>query len=129
MTNKKKYTQIAKIMLRASLKNGQVDPKLIDKVLKSVIAQKPAGLMLILKTYKNLVAQKLASEELVIEAAALPSLNKSALLAKTGAKRIVFSKNPNIIFGAKIKHGDWIWEETLDSKLNQIKQPWVFSKI
>ena len=121
MSSKKKYKQIAKVMFRASLKNGQVDPKLVAKVLKEVISQKPSGLIKILKIYKNLISAKLAKEELIIEAATLPPLSKSALLKKTGAKRIIFKENPQLVFGAKIKHGDWIWEETLDSKLNQIK--------
>ncbi len=108
-------------MLRVSLKNGLVDSKLVGKVLKEIISQKPSGLTKILKIYKNLIAAQLAKEELIIEASALPSLSKSALLSKTGAKRIIFKKNPAIIFGAMIKNGDWIWEETLDSKLNQIK--------
>lgn len=118
---KKKYTQIAKKMLKASLKNNVVDARLVNKILREVISQKPHGLTKILKIYKQLISTKLAQEELVIEAATLPSLSKTSLLGKTGAKRIVVKINPNIIFGTKIKHGDWIWEETLDSKLNQIK--------
>lgn len=121
MSSKKKYKQIAKVMLRASLKDGQVDPKSVNGALKEVISQKPAGLIKILKIYKNLISAKLAKEELIIEAAMLPPFSKSTLLKKTGAQRIIFKKNPQLIFGAKIKHGDWIWEETLDSKLNQIK--------
>lgn len=109
-------------MLRASLKNGQVDSKSVDKVLKEIISQKPSGLTKILKIYRNLITAQLAKEELIIEAAALPSLSKSALLSKTGAKRIVVRINPAIVFGARIKNGDWIWEETLNSKLEQIKQ-------
>ncbi len=118
---KRKYTKIAKVMLRASLKNGQVDSKLVGKVLREIISQKPSGLTKILKIYKSAVTTHLAKEELIIEASALPSLSKSTLLSKTGAKRIIFKKNPEIIFGVRIKNGDWIWEETLDSKLNQIK--------
>ena len=118
---KKKYTQLAKKMLRASLKGDQIDSQLVGKVLKELISHEPSGLTKILKIYKNLISAQLAKEELIIEAATLPPLSKSALLKKTGAKRIIFNKNPQLVFGAKIKHGDWIWEETLDSRLNQIK--------
>lgn len=118
---KKKYIKIAKAMLRASLKNGLVDSKLVGKVLKEIISQRPSGLTKILKIYKSAVTAQLAREELIIEASALPSISKLALLSKTGAKRIIFRKNPEIIFGARIKNGDWIWEETLNSKLEQIK--------
>ncbi len=108
-------------MFKASLKNGTIDKTLVNKVLKEITSQKPYGLSKILKIYKRLVARKLAREEVTVEAAAIPPLDKSAFLKKTGAKRIILKKNPGIVFGAKITHGDWIWEETLDSKLNQIK--------
>ncbi|MEX2028455.1 MAG: F0F1 ATP synthase subunit delta [Candidatus Curtissbacteria bacterium] len=121
MKSKKKYIRIAKKMLEASLKNGQVDSKLTHRVLSVVISQKPYRLSHILKLFRRLVAQKLAWEEIVMETATLPSFNKSAFLKKTDAKRIVTKINPELIVGAKITHGDWVWEQTLNSKLEQIK--------
>ncbi len=118
--NKKNY-QIAKMLFKGSIKGGSADASLVKKVLGYVLHLKPHGLLKILKIYKNLISQALAKEELTIEAATIPSLDKSAFLKKTAAKRIILKKNPGIVFGAKITHGDWIWEETLDSKLNQIK--------
>lgn len=108
-------------MLTACLENGQVDSKLVRKVVGEVVSQKPYRLSHILKLFRRLVAQKLAWEEVVLETAALPSFNKSDFLKKTNTKRIVVKINPQIVFGAKIIHGDWVWEETLHSKLEQIK--------
>lgn len=119
--NKKNY-QIAKMMFKGSIKGGSVDASLIKKVLGYVLDLKPHGLSKILKIYKNLISQALAKEELTIEAAVLPSFSKSALLKNTGAKRIILKKNPGIVFGAKVTHSDWVWEETLDSKLRSITQ-------
>jgi F0F1-type ATP synthase delta subunit len=42
------------------------------------------------------------------------------IMAKTGAARINFIVNPHLTTGARITHGDWVWDETLDSKLEQI---------
>ena len=129
MTNKKKLTIIAKLMFKNSFKNGQIDTAKVHSMLKQVITLKPYGLTRILKLYRNLIARQLSKEEIVIEAAAIPSLNKrsfssnkSAFLKKTGARRITFQKNSAMVFGAKITHGDWVWEETLNSKLEQIKK-------
>lgn len=121
MRDKKKIYRVAKLMYKNSLKNGAVDAKLVGKILKKVTGQKAYGLSKILIVYKNLIAQKIAKEEILVEASTLPQLDKSAFLKKTGAKRIVFKKNSDLVFGAKITHGDWVWEETLDSRLEQIK--------
>lgn len=120
MRSKRKIYRIAKLMFKNSLKNGAVDAKLAGKVLSQVTSQKPYGLSKILAVYKNLIARQISKEEIVVEASTLPSFNKNEFLKKTGAKRISVKINPEIIFGAKITHGDWVWEETLDSRLKQL---------
>ena len=42
------------------------------------------------------------------------------LLSKTGARRIKYKINPEMIFGLKITHGDFVYDASLDSKLKQL---------
>lgn len=120
---RRKYAKIAKVMFKNSLKNGAVDTRSVSKIVATVAKQKPQGLLEILKAYKRLIEQKLSAETVLVETGSDISgqahLEKE-LLKKTGARKIAFKKNPELVFGAKITHGDWVYEDTLESKLKQL---------
>lgn len=121
--NKKKQLKIAKTLLKKSLTNGTLDSTKVQKILIMLASAKPQGLIVILKTYKRLIEAKLKSEEVIVETAIKLSSQKqlvSNLKKATGAKRIIYKQNPKIVFGAKITHGDWILDNTLESKLKQL---------
>lgn len=123
MKGKKKLIATAKIMFKASLKNGLLDKAKIRQVLKKLTSQKTVGRFMILKYYKRLIREALAKEEITIETSRYLSNQKKIaveLLSKTGAKRVKFKKNPKVVFGAKITHGDWIYDATLDARLKQL---------
>ena len=124
MKNRRKQERIAKILLKKSLtEDGTIDAKKIKLILSEVIRQTPPQFINILKIYKKLVTNSLASEELTVETAQKLSNQKQFeknILAKTGAKRINYKINPNLVFGTKITHGDWVFDETLQAKLNNL---------
>ena len=120
---KKKRQEIARSLFKKSLTKGSLDTKKVRKVITLLEKENPFNLKAILKTYRNLIVSALSYEEVVVETGMAPAGKKALekkLLQKTGAKRVVFKENKNIIFGARIKHGDWVWDATLDSKLSQI---------
>lgn len=119
MTSRKKIIKEAKTLFKTSLKNNSVDENKVKKILKVIASQKRAESLKLLKIYKRLIEQKTAQEELVIETETglkQTTLTKK-LMAKTKARRIIYKVNPKMIFGAKVTHGDWIWDATLDAKL------------
>lgn len=120
----KKKTKIAKIMFKNSLdSDGFVSAAKVKVQIGQFTKAKPQGLSQILKAYKRLIETSLRKEEVLVESAAkVTSLkkNEAELLAKTAARKVTYKINPKIILGARIMHGDWIWDETLDSKLNQL---------
>ena len=119
----KKLLKIAKGMFKQSLSQELVNTQKVRGILGEITRQKPAHLASILKIYKKLIRQALAREEIIIESASQLT-NQSELekqfLAKTGARKVLFKTNPKIVTGAKITHGDWIWDATLDAKLKQL---------
>lgn len=137
--NKKKILKIAKAMLKQSLNQGSVDSNKVQQVLKETIAKKPKNLVNILKKYKKLIQTALSQEEVIVETAT-PIVNRSPrskgrgslflnqnkkdledqIIAKTGARRVSYKTNPKIVLGAKITHGDWIWDASLDAKLRKL---------
>lgn len=121
--NTRQKTKIAKDLLKKSLRDGLVDSKKVSAVLKNLTASKPQGLIGILKVYKRLIVSKIAGETFTIESPApINTLKKYGkdLLNKTAAKKIVYVVNPDMVFGAKITNGDWVWEDTLATKLKQL---------
>lgn len=123
MKNRKKLAQIAKIMLKNSLTNGLADAKRVKVVLKDVASIHPSNLSAILKIYKKLVEKALLQEEITVELASpIKNLKKleSEIITQTGVKRVRFKINADIVFGTKITHRDWIWDNTLQAKLKQL---------
>lgn len=124
MTSRKKILKEAKSLFKASLKNNLIDENKVKKITKLIASQKRAESLKLLKFYKRLIDQKIAQEQLLIEtptAFKQLALTKK-LMAKTGVRKIIYKTNPKLILGARVKHGDWIWDSTLDAKLNQITQ-------
>lgn len=122
-TSKKFLNLLSRSLYKKSLNKGLVDEKKVRIILNHLGKQKPAKLSSILKTYKRLISQKLAVEEIIIETNDKITFQKSIIdniKKNTGAVRITNKTNPKIVFGAKVYSGDWIWDQTLKGKLNQI---------
>lgn len=119
----KKELKIAKLMFKQSLTGGTVDTRKVGTVLKAVSSQKLAHPTSVLKIYKRLIQIALKKEEVVVESASrLTNQAKfeKELKQKTGALRVKYKINPDFVLGTRITHGDWIYDETLDEKLNQL---------
>lgn len=121
----KKQTKIAKILFKKSQDSkGQINQHLVSRILKALEREKPQGTLGILKAYRRLIEAQLRREEVKVEMAPTAKSKKfeKLILAKTGARRVNFEVNPDIVVGAKITHGDWVWDETLDAKLARLTQ-------
>lgn len=121
--NTRQKIKIAKDLFKKSLSGGSVDTKKVTLLVKNLAESKPQGMVGILKVYKRLVESKIAGETLVIESPVGTNLLKKferELMHKTGAKKTQYIANPNLVFGAKITNGDWVWEDTLETKLKQL---------
>ncbi len=118
------HKKIAKMLFKKSLSaDGSVDTGKVQGVLKEITAQKPARLINILKIYKKLIEIALNKEQIIVESAQkLENQQKfeREILKKTGAKHITYKINPNIVLGTKITHGDWVYNETLQAKLERL---------
>ncbi len=119
----KKQKQIARTLFKKSLKNNLVDPNKVSQILTRLAESKTLGLKSILLTYKRLIETAIGRQEVVIEAATKirnTTAWEKQLIQKTGAKKVIYKINPNIVFGARVTHGDWVWDATLGAKLKQL---------
>lgn len=119
---KRQQNKIARALFKSSLKNGSLDTTRAEKVLKEIVKLSPQGLIGILQNYSRLVSQALSWQTVVVESASVSGVRdlEKKLLKATGAQKVTFKHNPKFVFGARITHGDWIYEDTLESKLKQL---------
>lgn len=120
---KKQNFKIAKNMYKLSLTNGLIDEKKVFLILQKLSDEKFPRKVAALKIYKRLLGKKLSWEEIIVEIGTKFATTKDfekKLLEKTGAAKIRYEIKPEIIFGARLKYGDWVYDETLDAKLSQI---------
>lgn len=121
--NKKKLTRIAKNLFKLSISNGFIDISNVRRILSLLDKSGQSGKIQILKHYKRLIEEKLNKETVIVEAASQITPTKQfeeVILNKTIAKNIKYKINPDIVFGAKVTSGDWIFDSTLDAKLKQL---------
>lgn len=119
----KKQTRIAKKLFKKSLdQKRQLSANRVHQILSALKRAKPREVLGILKAYRRLIAFQIKKEEVEVETAQTIKSKKieKLLLSKTGARRINFKINPAVVLGAKITHGDWVWDETLDAKLQEL---------
>ncbi|OGE09136.1 hypothetical protein A3A60_01130 [Candidatus Curtissbacteria bacterium RIFCSPLOWO2_01_FULL_42_26] len=121
MVAKRKIIKIAKVMFKNSLRNGLLDTSKIRIIVAKITKLKPEGFLQILKVYQKLVAQQVAKEEVVVESATpLAKNQEKEIIKRTKAQNIRYKLNRDMVFGAKITHGDWIYDASLDAKLEQL---------
>jgi hypothetical protein len=76
-----------------------------------------------LNTYKKLIEENIKQQTIIIETSEKiqsKNLITKSFIAKTKAKNVLFKENPEMIFGVKMYHGDWVYENTLNTKLENI---------
>lgn len=120
---RKKLREFAKAMFKASFRDGAIDPRKVHNVIKVANNLRTTGLISVLRTYRRLVENQLAKETVIIEVnnkSSIKSDQEKLILKKTGATTLVYKVNPHVIFGARITHGDWVWDSTLKAKLDQL---------
>lgn len=123
MTGRTKLIKIAKTMANFSLTAGKLDADKVKNVTNATISLKPANLTKILKIYKGLIENIMKKETVTVE---IPSKDiatkqfEQSIKKTTGATQVTYVINPRLIAGAKITHGDWVYDQTLDTKLNQL---------
>lgn len=125
MISRKKIRDAAKTAFNNSLTEGYIDGKKARQNIKALKDQYKIGLTKVLKLYKKLIVSALAEEEVILEIPTGLKIQKqieAQILQRTGAERVVYKINPKLVFGTKIRHGDWIFDSSLPEKLGQLSK-------
>lgn len=115
MTSKIKQT--AKQLFKLSIVDGVVNEKRVREIIQTLVSRKPLHYVKILETYKNLIENFLSAQEMVIE---VPKGFDTKDMALKTNKKIVVKEDLSIVFGLRVIDGDWVYDNTLRAKLENI---------
>jgi F-type H+-transporting ATPase subunit delta len=124
----KEIRRLSRKMLRASFKDGQLDPGRIASSLDSLIERKPRHYIDILKNYKRLLRFELEKRRARVETvsemdAAMRSELVNNLKKKYGADLATdFVVNPKLLGGMRIRVGSDVWDGTVRNRLERLEQ-------
>jgi F-type H+-transporting ATPase subunit delta len=124
----KEIRRLSRKMLRASFRDGQLDPGRIASSVDSLIERKPRHYIDILKNYKRLLRFELEKRRARVETvsemdAAMTSEVVSNLKKKYGADLATdFVVNPELLGGMRIRVGSDVWDGTVRNRLERLEQ-------
>jgi F-type H+-transporting ATPase subunit delta len=124
----KEIRRLSRKMLRASFKDGQLDPGRIASSVDSLIERKPRHYIDILKNYKRLLRFELEKRRARVETvsemdAAMRSELVNNLKKKYGADLATdFVVNPKLLGGMRIRVGSDVWDGSVRNRLERLEQ-------
>lgn len=123
MKGKSSVKKIAKKLYKLSISDGKLSEKSVRKIVTTVLRSTTRNKNILLKQYKRYIEMFVKTQELVVEIPKefiLSERVRQELLKKTKATSIKVLENPNLLFGTKVIHGDWVYDNTLSAKLEKI---------
>jgi F-type H+-transporting ATPase subunit delta len=124
----KEARKVSRLMLRNSFTSGKLDEEKISQMVQSVLTAKPRHYVDTLKDYQRLLHLEVEKRRAVIESAT--PLNRSLgdriienLKARYGDDLATeFRTNPELLGGLRIKIGNDVWDGSVKSRLNQLRE-------
>ena len=118
----------AKQLFRNTQVNGVMDEGRVRQTVSALISQKPRGYVAILSHLQRLVKLEVERRTARVESAtSLSTQEQGAVQEKLSARygqglNIVFSQNPALIGGLRIKVGSDVYDGSVQGRLNALKE-------
>ena len=117
----------SKDLFEMALVDGHIDSQRLRLIFDEVTQKKPRHYMQILKAITRLVRMEVAKHHATIESAHPLSESQSqdienSLKSKFGQITTEFHHNPELIAGLRIQLGSNVWDGSVQSRLEAIKQ-------
>jgi len=117
----------ARRLFRLCMTDGRLNEDAVRKVIRAVVEKKPRNYAGILQTLKKLVSSELARYHVTIESAepldAVTSNRVESDITSQhgGGLTFEYQVNPDLLGGIRIRKGDDVWDGSLQSKLERLK--------
>ena len=124
----KEIRRISREMLRASFKDGKLDPGKISSIVDSAVAKRPRHFVDILQNYKRLLRLEIEKRHARIESAAQLAPQVAANIVERlkrkygGDLTTDFTVDPALLGGVRVRVGSNVWDGTLRDRLQRLEQ-------
>ena len=128
MRTTKEARKTSRQLLKLSFTDGRLDQQKVNKVVQSVLRERPRHYGEVLQDYQRLLRLEVAKRHAVVESASeLNSTLSNLLITKLKARygddlTIEFKTNPTLLGGMRIKLGDDVWDGTVRNRLRTLQE-------
>lgn len=128
MKVRKEALRAARLLLKGSLRDGAVDSGRVRELTARIVAEKPRRYVQILEAYQRLLKIELDKRHVVVESAQeLDEPARQSLLQQLHQRfgaglTSEFKTNPDLLGGMRVKVGSNIWDGTVRSRLESLRQ-------
>lgn len=127
MMKGKQLQKIIQKLVEKSFKDGKIVESQITKAIKALKSLPRYQAIQALSEYIKLLKTEERKHTLYIESTIQVSTNQIKRIKKNIERRVKITKvitniNPEILGGFKLKVGDEVWDESILSKINQVKE-------
>lgn len=123
----KESRRVARQLMKLTVKDGQVDPTIVRRVVDGLKRDKSRGYIGKIAAYARLVRLELDRRHAVVESAeALDAATQesvtTALQKKYGAGvTLEFSVNPALLGGMRVRVGSDVWDGSVKGRLDRLR--------
>ena len=128
MKTSKQSRQIARQIVRLSMKDGVLDDSKVRQAMDLIVERKPRGYIGTLEALSKFVRLELERRHAVIEsaieldAASIDRIKKELYLRHGNDLTIETRTNPELIAGLRIQIGSDVWDGSVRSRLDQLAE-------
>ncbi|MEO6848189.1 MAG: F0F1 ATP synthase subunit delta [Chthoniobacterales bacterium] len=120
--------KLARELFKLSLVNGRLDSKRVSEIVDSVAAKKPRNYFQILKELQRLIRLETEKHHAIVESAVALDAASSQAIEKSLKTRFgnhittEFKTSPALIGGLRIRLASDVWDGSVLSRLNLLKE-------
>lgn len=127
MKNRKLLLKLVQKSVEQSFEKGKIDEKRARGFIETFKKLSLNESIFCLETYQKLLKQELSkSEAIVYSAIKLSTEEQKKILKKLNSELLIlnsdFKIDPSLLGGIKVKIGDIIFDDTVKSKINTVKE-------
>lgn len=127
MKNRKLLLKLVQKSVEQSFEKGKIDEKRARGFIETFKKLSLNESIFCLETYQKLLKQELSkSEAIVYSAIKLSTEEQKKILKKLNSELLILSSDfkidPSLLGGIKVKIGDIIFDDTVKSKINTVKE-------
>ncbi len=124
----KEIRQLSRQLLRASLKDGQLDSGRVASLVRSLIEKKPRNYLKVLYAYKRLLRLEVEKRTATIESATeLATETRTGMIENLKRKygsdlATQFVIKPDLLGGLRIRVGSDVWDSSVRNRLERLQR-------